>query len=209
MKWIWPLFILIVFGGCSLTREVPPSQGYHLEDINVSAVSKQCDDRVIRVSFVRGAQWLQGTSIHYSGTDGKTYTYLRARWEQPPLEQLQQIVERSIIQSALFAGVIPYRSLAKNDLLLELRVESMTQRIDAKGRGQTELMLYGVLIDQYSRRILSQKTFRYDRTSDTGDVQSAVDAWNEDVRTFVPEMITWLQQTCEAHPKLDRSDVDF
>jgi ABC-type uncharacterized transport system auxiliary subunit len=208
MKWIWPLLVLIAFGGCTLTREVPPSQGYHLEDVNVSPVGKQCDNRVIRVSFIQGAQWLQGTSIHYGGTDGKTYTYLRARWEQPPLEQLQQIVESSIIQSGLFTGVIPYRSLAKNDLLLELHVISMTQTIDERGHGKTELMLYGVLVDQYSRRILSQKTFRYDRTGE-GDAQSAVDAWNGDVRIFIPAMIAWLQEACEAHPKLDRSDVDF
>jgi len=210
MKWMTGVLIAAMLGGCSLTREVPPSQSYHLEGLDIEPVASQCgNSRVIRVALIRGAQTLEGTAIYYAGVDGKTYIYTQARWEMPPVEQLQHIVERSVVESGLFSGVIPYKSLAKNDWLLELRIERMMQQIDAKGQGETVLMLYGVLIDQFSRRIIAQKTFRYSYTSEQADVQSAVNAWNRSVQTFLPEFVTWLRQECEAHPKVDRSDVDL
>ena len=209
MKWATILLAAALLGGCSLTREIPPSQSYTLQSAPVAPVAERCGERVLRIALLRGPQWLEGTAIHYAGTDGKTYTYTQSRWQQPPLEQLQQIVERGVIESGLFSGVIPYKSLAKNDLLLEVRVERMAQAIDAQGRGETQLMLYAVLVDQYDRRILAQKLFRYEHTSETGDAQSAVDGWNEGVGAFVPALIAWLQQECKAHPEIDRSDVDL
>jgi len=210
MKWTIGILFMAMLGGCSLTREIPPSQSYHLEGIDIEPVASQCgNNRVIRVALIQGAQTLEGTAIHYAGVDGKTYIYTQARWEMPPVEQLQQLVQRSIVESGLFSGVIPYKSLAKNDWLLELRIERMIQQIDAQGQGKTVLMLYGILIDQYNRRILAQKTFQYSYTSEQADAQSAVNTWNRSIRSFLPEFVTWLKQECEAHPRIDRSDVDL
>jgi ABC-type uncharacterized transport system auxiliary subunit len=210
MKWIVSVVIAVVLGGCSLTREVPPTQSFHLDSgESVPAVAAECGGRVLRVALLEAPQWLEGTAIYYAGTDHKFYRYTRARWEQPPVQQLQQIIEKSAIESALFSGVVPYKSLAKNDWLLEIRIERMLQTIDGKGRGETELMLYAVLVDQYSRRILAQKTFRYRSGSDRADVQSAVDAWNRGVGTFREELIAWLGHQCQTQVKVDRSDVDL
>ena len=210
MKWMTSLLVMGLLGGCSLTREVPPVQSYYLNGgAPVEAAAASCGGRVLRIALIDGPQWLSGTAIYYGTDDQKMYRYTRARWEQPPIEQLQQLTEKSIIESGLFGGVVSYRSLAKNDWLLELHFERMTQHIDAQGHGTTELMLYGVLIEQYSRHILGQKTFRYVKQSDAADVQSAVDGWSEGVGSFEPEFVRWLQQQCDAQPKVDRSDVDI
>jgi len=210
MKWITGVMIAALLGGCSFVREVPPAQSFHLDGGTATApAAASCSGRVIRVALLQAPPWLQGTAIYYSGPDHKMYRYTRARWEQPPVDQLQQMVEKSVIESALFEGVIPYKSLAKNDWLLEIRIEKMRQKIDERGHGETELMLYGVLIDQYSRHILAQKTFRYTHESSGADVRSAVDAWSRDTGTFREELVSWLAAQCETQPKTDRSDVDF
>jgi len=210
MKWIAGIIVTALFWGCSLTREAAPEQSYHLDAGSVETnTTGECGGRVIRVALLEAPQWLEGTAIYYAGNDHKFYRYTRARWEQPPVQQLQQLIEKSVIDSALFAGVLPYKSLAKNDWLLEIRVEQMLQRIDAQGRGVTELMLYAVLVDQYSRRILAQQTFRYKRTSAFADVQSAVDGWSESVAAFRQALTAWLAQQCETQPAVDRSDVNL
>jgi len=197
------------FAGCSLTREVPPEQGYQLHLDAPEAKEAACADRVLRVALLQAPQWLQGTAIYYAADGGRLYRYTRARWEQPPVFQLQQITEKCIIESGLFEAVVPYKSQAKNDWLLEIRIERMLQRIDAAGAGETELMLYGVLVDQYSRIVMAQKTFRYASSSEKANVQTAMDAWNRAAASYRDDLLNWLQQQCNDQPKEDRSDVDL
>lgn len=210
MKWIVMIFAAALLGGCSLTREVPPVQSYHLDtNISIAPAAGECGGRVIRVALIGAPQGLEGTDIYYSAADQKTYRYTRSRWEEPPAEQLQQIVQNSLVASTLFGGVVPYQSLAKNDWLLEIRIEKMTQHIDGGGQGTTALQLYAVLIDRYSRRILGQKAFRYSHTGVPGNAQSAVEAWNRGSAAFAGELVRWLRQQCIAVPEPDRSDVDL
>lgn len=205
------LFILtaLLIGGCSLTRDVPPEQSYQLVVEAARAGEPVCADRVIRVALLQAPQWLFGNAIYYAGEQNKFYRYTQARWEEPPVGQLQILTEKSLIEGGQFRAVIPYKSLAKNDWLLEIRIEQMLQHIDARGKSRTELMLYGVLVDQYSSTVVAEKTFQYERTDEQGNVQSAVNAWQEALGTYQRDLLTWLHSQCRAHPKEDRSDVDI
>jgi len=211
MKWVIGALIAVLFGGCSLTREAPPVQSYRFDGGEKIApvTGEGCKERVIRIAIIEAPQQLQGTAIYYAGTDHRFYRYTRARWEASPVQQFQQLIEKSVIESGLFDGVVPYKSLAKNDWLLEVRIEQMLQTIDAAGEGKTELMLYAVLVDQYSRHILAQKTFVYRQESTKADVQSAVQSWNEGATAFKEALVAWLAQQCETQAKPDRSDVDL
>ncbi|MHC3995191.1 ABC-type transport auxiliary lipoprotein family protein [Thiomicrolovo sp. ZZH C-3] len=211
MKWVIGILIAVLIGGCSVTREAPPVQSYRLDGGAMITVAgaEGCHERVIRIALIEAPQWLEGTAIHYAGTDHRFYRYTRARWEQSPVQQIQQMIEKSVIESALFDGVVPYKSLAKNDWLLEVRIEQMLQTIGETGAGETELMLYAVLVDQYSRRILAQKSFTYRQQSSAADVRSAVKGWNEGVSAFKTALIAWLAQQCGTQEKVNRSDVDL
>lgn len=183
-------------------------QRYHLDEPPAAASAASCHKRVVRIALIQAPQWLQGTAIPYTAEHGKLYEYTRARWETPPVEQLQRIVEKRVIDSGLFAGVLPYKSLGKNDWLLEIRMETMRQSIE-KGSSHTETMLYAVLVDQYSRHVLAQKTFRYRHDDVAPDIQGAVDAWSKEIATFTAELAAWLEVQCRTQPVSDRSDVDL
>lgn len=210
MKRIGWFLLLVVLGGCSLTREVPPVQYYRLGAPEAASVSPAvCADRVLRVALLQAPQWLFGTAIGYSGTDHRRYVYTRAAWESSPVDQLQQLTEKRIIEAGLFGGVIPYKSLAKNDWLLEVRIEAMQQEIDASGGATQTLMLYAVLVEQFDRRVIAQKTFVHTEQSADADVQHAVDAWSRGTQAYLDALTQWLRHQCETHPKVDRSDVDL
>jgi len=211
MRWVTVVLTAALLGGCTLTRETPPVQSYRFDggkQITQNSATG-CRERIIRIALIEAPQQLKGTAIYYAGTDHRFYRYTRARWEQSPVQQLQQLIEKSVIESGLFGGVLPYKSLAKNDWLLEVRVEQMLQTIDNAGKGETELMLYAVLVDQYSRRILAQKTFTYRQRSEHADVQSAVQGWSEGVLLFKEALVGWLVEQCATQPEVDRSDVNL
>jgi ABC-type uncharacterized transport system auxiliary subunit len=204
------LIMGMLLAGCSLTREAPPVQGYRLGyDAVPPATSAYCSDRVLRIALIQAPARMQGTAIFYAGEQNRMYRYTRASWEQPPSDALQQIGEKSLIESGLFKAIVPYKSLAKNDWLLELRLEKMLQQIDAGGEGDTEFMMYGVLVDQYSRKVIAQKRFRYADHNDEANVQSAVDAWSREVQAFQHDLIAWLKGACDTYPKPERGDVDL
>ncbi len=204
------VLIVMLITGCSLTREMPPAQSYHLDTATLKPLTAAyCSDRVLRIALIQAPEWMQGTDIYYTGEQNRMYRYTRARWEQTPVSAMQQISEKSVIDSGLFKAVVPYKSLAKNDWLLELRMETMVHHIDAERKGRTELMLYGVLIDQYSRRVIEKKPFRYIDERDTATVQSAVEAWSFETKAFQGDLVNWLKQACNAYPKPERSRVDL
>lgn len=209
MKALIAIVSVFWLAGCSLVRDVPPEQSYQLRTVPQTARAGACTDRVIRMALIQAPEWLKGTEIYYTADDSRFYRYTRARWEMPPLVQLQQLTENALVESGMFEAVLPYRSLAKNDLLLEIRLERMLQHIDAAGKGATDVMLYGVLVDQYSRRVIAQKTFRYTTQDGPGDVQSALKAWESAIQSYQEALLDWLQTQCASHPKTDRSDVDL
>ena len=210
MKWITTIVLATLLGGCSLVRELPPVQSYYLEgNESIAASGASCGGRVIRVALVDAPQWLGGTVIYYTGADQKMYRYTRARWEEPPTAQLQQIIENSLVASGLFNAVVPYQSLAKNNWLLEVRVEKMSQHISTSGSGETELKLYAVLVDRYSRRVLAQQVFNYRNEGSKGDVQGAIDGWNRSMGLFAGDLVAWLAQECAAAPEHDSNNADL
>ncbi len=196
---IW-MTVLLILGGCSITREVPPPVTYHLQTQSTAPLSLQtpCKKRVLRVALIESPKWLRGTEIYYSGEQSRMYRYTRARWQMSPTDQLQQVVENSISDSGLFQAVIPYKSLVKNDWLLEIRVEKLSQTVQNDGSGRTEFKAYAVLLEQYSRRVLSQKTFDYRHKQARGDVESAMQAWSKDTDTFKNDLLQWLAGSCET-----------
>lgn len=211
MRWLLAAFLPLIFTACSVTRQVPPAVTYHLDPVMVAVAAGQkgCAERVIRVSPIQSPQWLQSTDIYYSDTHRRLFRYTRSRWEQPPTDQLQQLIENAVTQSGLFKGVIPYRSQAKNDWLLEIRLEGMMQRIADDGSAETELRLYAVLVEQYGRHILAQKHFDYVQTCGEGNAAGAVAAWSEGSAAMLKALIEWLEEECRLHPRVERGDVNF
>lgn len=211
MKRVSLAVIALFFSACSLTREVPPPVTYHLQiDRTIETSSEQgCRERVMRIALIQSPQWLKGTDIFYSDAHRKLYRYTKARWEQAPANQLQHIIENAVTEAGLYKGVIPYKSLAKNDWLLEIRLEQMMQQIADDGSAKTVLKLYAVLIDQYSRQILAQKKFHYTDESAQGNAQTAVAAWSHASGELQKDMTSWLADECQGQSPAKRSDIDI
>lgn len=201
MRWIMLGLLVLGLGGCSLTRDVPPKTHYMLvPEITLPEGSRNaCADQSLRVAVMNSAKPYQSAQIQYFDESGRIYVYNNARWDLNPTEQLQQIIESSLIRTGMFEGVSPYRSLVKNKLLLEPRITKMTQTVYADGTSETTLEMYFIFLDQYRGAIIDERRFVHTVKSDGVGAAAAVDGWNRSAGIIVTEMLAWLKGICDAY----------
>lgn len=201
MRWIVWTMVLLGLGGCSLTRDVPPKMQYALTPrIELpSQTANACAEKSLRVAVMQSAKPYQSAQIQYFDTTGGAYIYNDALWDVNPTEQLQQIIEGSLIRLNMFESISPYRSLVKNKLLLEPRILQMSQTIFEDGGSETTLEMYFILLDQYNGTILGERRFVHSVQSDKIGAATAVEGWDRSAGVIVTDILAWLKGICDAY----------
>lgn len=191
-------FGLFVFGGCTLQSKVPPVSKYQLEVSTDGALSEVegCKEKVLRLGMIENSPQLDGRNIYYSVESGQTYTYTKARWAEPVSRQLANLIETSITKKAIFKDVIPLRSLAKNDLLLESSIYGLSQTIHEDGSTTLHLSMKFVLLQQYERTIVATKFIELQQNENEGNIEGALKGYNLLVARLLQEMNSWLEESC-------------
>ncbi len=190
--------IILFFGGCSLQTTVAPVKMYRLNaPLDTEHYgSKGCQDKIIRIALLEGTNILRRQSIYYSDDDSGHYSYTRARWSENPSSQILNLFERSISANGLFKGVIPYKSQAKNQWLLENNIHEFMQVIKKDGTSDIYLKMDLTLVDEYSKEVLSVKKIALSKIGVDANVKSAVLAFNELIERSLDLTNVWLDETC-------------
>lgn len=190
--------LVLLMGGCTLQKSVPPVSTYRIvADVNeASYASTGCKEKTLRIALLEGSTLLRSRTIHYADDASMQYGYTKARWVESPSQQLRYLMERSTTQSGLFNGVIPYRSLAKNDLLLETNVNTFLQVIHEDGSSDVHLAMDLALVDQFSRKVLATKQIKLSKETVSADVEGAIGAFNALVSEALDEANRWLNDEC-------------
>jgi ABC-type uncharacterized transport system auxiliary subunit len=190
--------LVLLLGGCSIQKSVPPVAAYHIaaDPGEASYAGTGCRDKTIRIALLEGSDLLRSRTIHYIDDASLDYGYTKARWVESPSRQLRYLLEHSVAESGLFNGVIPYRSQAKNDLLLETNVNTFVQVIHEDGSSDVHLSMDLSLIDQFSRKILATERIVLSRETVSADVEGAVEAFNAVVSDALAVTNKWLDNEC-------------
>jgi len=188
------LFGLIV-GGCSLQTTVPASSKYLL---NVAVESKvvansNYSDKVIRIGQMESSALLNTRSLYYGVDEGRSYSYTKARWIETVPKQLTNLMMLSITKTEIFKDVIPFRSLAKNDLILESSLYTFSQTIHEDGTSTLVIDIKVRLVEQYSRKIIASKLFEYKEDGITGDSEGATEGYSKLATTLLHDVNAWLE----------------
>jgi len=189
---------LFGLGGCSLQSKVPPTSKYRLEvSTDVARADVQsCKEKVLRLGMIENSPLLDGRNIYYSTDSGQTYDYTKARWIEPVSQQIAGLIETSITRKAIFKDVIPLRSLAKNDLLLESSIYDFSQTIHEDGSTTLHLSMKFVLLQQYERTIVATKFIELQQNEKEGNIEGALKGYNLLVARLLQEMNSWLEESC-------------
>jgi len=192
------LFSLVI-SGCSLQTTVPASSKYMLNvKIEGKAVANSSfSDKVIRVGQMESSAILNTRSIYYSVDEGRSYSYTKARWMEAVPKQLTNLMMLSVTKTTIFKDVIPFRSLAKNDLILESSLYTFSQTIHEDGKSTLKLAVKVRLVEQYSRKIIVSKLFEYQKDEVMGDSEGATKGYDELSMKLLEDINRWLEESCQ------------
>lgn len=190
---------LLLAGGCSLQTTVPASSKYSLhpqESEQVTAESR-FSDQVIRMGVIESSPLLNGTNIYYTADNGQNYSYTKARWDEGVSQQLGDLMMHSIAKTGIFKDVIPLRSLAKNELILEVNIYDFSQNIHDDGSTTLRLTVKLRVVDAYNREIIATKLFDMEQQEKEGNVEGAMKGYNKLVSQLLHETNCWLAKSCK------------
>jgi len=188
-------FILLSMTGCSLQTTVPPISKYALNvHPKITKVEKsRYSDKVIRMGVIESSPLLSGTGIYYQTDKAESYTYTKTRWNESVTKQLESLMMHTLSKSGLFKDVIPFRSLAKNDLIFEMNIYELSQVIHDDGSSTMRLAVKLRVVEQYSRKIVATKLFEREVKDDQGNVAAALRGYDKMVSALMRETVTWLE----------------
>ncbi len=192
------LFLSMIFLGCSLQTTVPASSKYMLNnntEVKATAESRY-KDKVLRVGRMESSALLAGRSIHYEVENGRSYSYTKARWLESVPQQFTNLIMISLTKTEIFKDVIPFRSLAKNDLILETSLYAFTQTIHEDGSSTLTITMKVRLVEQYSRKIIENRLFELKKEGVSGNSEGAADGYQQLSDELLTEINSWLQESC-------------
>ena len=187
----------LIISGCSLQTSVPASSKYLL-NVNVASkpVAKSSfSDKVIRIGQMESSAILNTRSIYYSVDEGRSYSYTKARWMETVPKQLTNLMMLSLTKTAIFKDVIPFRSLAKNDLILESSLYTFTQTIHEDGTSTLQIAMKVRLVEQYSRKIIASKLFEFKEDGVSGDSKGAITGYSRIATKLLKDVNIWLEES--------------
>ena len=192
------LFLSLIFLGCSLQTTVPASSKYMLNaKVEVSATAEsRFKEKVLRVGQMESSALLGGRSIYYEVENGRSYSYTKARWLESVPQQLSNLIMVSLTKTEIFKDVVPFRSLAKNDLILETSLYTFAQTIHKDGNSTLNVAMKVRLVEQYSRKIIANRLFELKKEGVKGDSEGATNGYQELSEQLLTEINSWLEESC-------------
>jgi len=191
------VLVSLIISGCSLQTTVPASSKYLLNvDVTCKPVVKSSfSDKVIRIGQMESSAILSTRSIYYSVDEGRSYSYTKARWMETVPKQLTNLMMLSLTKTAIFKDVIPFRSLANNDLILESSLYTFTQTIHEDGTSSLQITMKVRLVEQYSRKIVASKLFEFKEDGVSGDAKGAIAGYSRLTTKLLKDVNTWLEES--------------
>jgi ABC-type uncharacterized transport system auxiliary subunit len=181
--------------GCGSMK---PIKYYHLTYPSESPVSEGAIDATIMVRPFETSHLYLDDKIVYGFSSPEMGTYEYQRWEEPPVEMLQNALVRGLRSSGKFGGVYTIRAEANAQYTLsghlydfkEVEGESILARLNYEVR----------LRDRKSGIVVWTHSYHHDEPAAQKSMSSFVEAMDRDVNRSVQEVQAGLLDYFQAHP---------
>ena len=193
---VFGMFLLtVVLAGCGSMK---PIKYYHLSYPSETPVTETAVDATIMVRPFETSHLYMDDKIVYAFSSPEMGTYEYQRWEEPPVEMLQNALVRGLRSSGKFAGVYTIRAEASAQYSLsghlyefkELEGEPLVARLTYEAR----------LRDRKSGVVVWTHPYRHDEPASQKSVTSFVEAMDRNVNRSVEEVQAGLLEYFQAHP---------
>ncbi len=192
------LGIFVLATGLVGCGSMKPIKYYHLTYPSESSVGQGVIDVVMTVRPFETSHLYLDDKIVYSFSSPEMGTYEYQRWEEPPVEMLQNALVRGLRSSGKFAGVYTMRADANPQYTLsghlyefkEVESEPIVARLNFEVR----------LRDRKSGVVVWTHPYQHDEPAAQKSIGSFVEAMDRNVNRSVQEVQAGLVEYFQAHP---------
>jgi len=198
MSKIWQIFFVALFiSGCSIKDVTKPIVKYSINSAKITSIEKTTD-KILKISHIKTPMNLSGNSIWYKRKNLETNSYLYSSWNQNFSGMIEQHVSDLLYKSGLFKSVFESYSKIKYDLILESEIIKAVQYV-SKDKASVEFTVRFYLINAKNSKLISAKNFSYTRKCDKINAYGAVKAYNDIMKIFDKEVVSWLKKSIKEN----------
>lgn len=196
MRYLFAVFIVLVFSGCVTKREPIAEATLVIEAKPIDVRSKECKQKSLKVSSASAPMPLSSLQMSYVDKNSKVYAYNQTKWFDLPNNMIGMEILKNIRESGLFDSVASPKSRSKSDYILEINIEDFIQHF--KETSSFVKVSYTLsFIDTKSNQIVVAKTFTTQVPTKTLDAKGGVEAFNTALSQMIVQNIEWLDEVCK------------
>ena len=197
MKYIFLLFSVLVFFGCS--RVVTPAVTQYRVLTNISDKTQDmvgCK-KSIKIAQAFSSSSLMSQHMNYTQGSTKLYAYSQAQWAESPNLAITNEFFKHIQKADIFQTVLSSKSRSKADMLLEINIEDFMQYFNEdETKSYVHIALSLTLLDTKTSKPIATKSFEVREDVKTLDASGGVDALNHALEVIINKSIKYLEGKC-------------
>lgn len=198
VKRISSLLLLLAVAGCSLPGARTQPISYHVlrapESTSVAsgqAIPADTRRPLLLLREPEASVFAQNPRLVYSRAAGTRAYYQYALWTEAPPRQLQNLLRQRLLNSGLYAGVVPLASGVRGDFQLNFRLLDFFHDATTTP-GLARIRLEAELIERGGARLIAQRAFAAQAPLAREDAASAAVALGQASDLALDQLVVWL-----------------
>jgi ABC-type uncharacterized transport system auxiliary subunit len=192
------LGICVLVGGLVGCGSMKPIKYYHLTYPSETPVGEGAIDATLMIRTFEASHLYLDDKIVYGFSSPEMGTYEYQRWEEPPVEMLQNALVRGLRSSGKFGGVYTIRAEANAQYTLSGHLYDFKE---VEGEPILARLNYEVrLRDRKSGIVVWTHPYHHDEPAAQKSMSSFVEAMDRNVNRSVQEVQAGLLEYFQAHP---------
>ncbi len=185
------LIITIFLSGCSF-KQLPSMNTFNLGQANVNKVNySKYKNKILKISYATSISKPLIDKMRYCHKNAECGYYLNNKWDSSVAYLLNGYIINSLQDANLFKSVIPYTSIAMEDLKLEPVVYSFYNLVE-KNNSYAIVKIDFNLIDSNTNKLIKNKTFTIKKLAPSINAQGYASATKRALNELSKKLIRWI-----------------
>lgn len=198
MKYIILLVVVMLTGCVNLGGETRPSTTYILLDTQSAPVAITPQAQTLMVATMRSTGFDDNDKLVFARSANTRSVYQLARWSERPSSRLNELLFSRLINSRVYANIVPDDSDVTADRLLTADLLSFYHDASTQP-GQVIVRMRVTLYDNLQHVLISQRIFEQVVALKTYDAAGAATAFNLASTALLNDIVAWLAQPAVTH----------
>lgn len=191
------LFLMVLLTGCSIKQPYITEYNMEIKKFQKIQSSQICKEKTLKINQAFSDNTLMSTKMNYVVGKYKQFSFSKARWSVPVNQMVTFHLNNMINQLDIFKSVQSYKSVAKDDYILQNDIIDFKQYFSEDlNSSYVKAVIHISLIDDQTNNIIDSKTFSSKIESETLDSYGGVKSLNKALFDILKDTSFWLKDIC-------------